>query len=156
SDAAGYSSELLGILRTEAEQGDVYIAEGPDAGDAAAAADAPIVVRGDAAMGEFVVARFESRAVALLLPTSADGHGETSALVTRAMAALVSPRPTSFDPAGGDAGARDAMAGDATSAANDAATPQPIANAHRLAVFDTGGTVAGVRSALDSAERDGA
>jgi hypothetical protein len=80
--------------------------------------------------------RFDPRTIVVLAPTSASGHAASAAAVVRAIASVVAP----------------ALA----SAGHDAGVDAPAQSAHRLAVFDTGGTALGVSRALDAAERAGA
>ncbi|MGZ3416590.1 MAG: hypothetical protein ACXVEE_01930, partial [Polyangiales bacterium] len=83
--------------------------------------------------------RFDPRTIALLIPSSVPGLAATSSTVARAAAAVAAPNVGDLMHA--DAGV-------------DAATTTP--SGHRLAVFDTLGTPAGLQKALDAAERDGA
>lgn len=158
--SAGYPPELLAMLDRNLERSDDGALAGADAGADSALADATVATRPAAIADD----RFDGRAIALLVPSSALPRSALSAQIARVVAAFASPRPTSFDPSAklprADAGALastgDAGATlDATLDANPAAPP-PSSGAHRLAVFDTAGTVEGTRAALALAERDGA
>jgi hypothetical protein len=137
--AGGHSPELLLIL---SDRVDELIAASPaedagtvtpsEAGVSVAAADAAVLstIPGGAPI------RFDPRAIALLVPSSAPGVAVITASIVRAAAATTNPITIG--------------------AKADAGASAPSSTSHRLAVFDTGGTATGTGRALEAAERDGA
>ena len=137
-----YSPDLLSILQDKIVQGE----GGPvDAGPVPDALtdgekDPKVVVATDAgaAPPDLGPVRFDPRAVAFLVPSSAQGYGVASIALTRAAAVVLEPSMTSpFSP---DAGS----------------TPGVASEKHRLGVLDTAGTPEGVAKAFDLAEKQGA
>jgi hypothetical protein len=175
--SAGYPPELLAMLERNLDrEGDGDLAAADAGADARATADGGFAAGPTNAVDD----RFDGRAIALLVPSSALPRSALASQIARVVATFVSPRPTSFDPSAkvatrGDAGvgtrsdarseARSDAGTDAPVSAPDAsllaaldaspAAPQPTGTAHRLSVFDTAGTAEGMRAAVTLAERDG-
>ena len=156
---AGYSPELILILSARLDDVDEELVETDGglalAGDGGKPFDAAgLEFNTDA--GSMVTlplpVRFDPRAIALLVPTSAAGQGAAATAsirgATSVFATLSLPSPSAVD--AGLAGAKKLSLG------GDASVVAPSAAAHHLGVFDTGGTAAGMLKAVDAAERDGA
>ena len=157
---AGYSPELILILGARLEDFDQELVENDGGlalvGDGGKAFDASGLELNTDASSMVTLPlpiRFDPRAVALIVPTSAAGHGSMATAAIRGATSVFSAQPLAA-PEKADAGssAIDAKA----SSANEASVLAPSAAAHHLGVFDTGGTAIGVVKAVDAAERDGA
>lgn len=132
------SPDLMVILSARVEEGSAVIASDAGSTDGAVArstdAATPSVALTPTIVPTYLPVRFDPRTIAVLVPSTAPGFALAATAVVRAAASVASPGLT--------------LQGDAGVA--------PNALAHRVAVFDTGGTALGVTKALDAAEREGA
>ena len=156
---AGYSPELILILSARLDDVDQELIETDGGlalvGDGGKAFDASgIDFNGDA--GSMVTlplpVRFDPRAIALLVPTSAPGQGAAATASIRGATSVFSAL-SALTPTKADAGPTDPKK---PLFGPDSSVLAPSAAAHHLGVFDTAGTAAGMLRAIDAAERDGA
>lgn len=162
---AGYSPELILILAARLNGGEGELAIDADGGLALADGggfDASwLAIPDDAAAATMVTTplpvRFDPRAIALLLPTTtaAESANATAAFRGATAALNASIAATGALPVKSDKSEKSEKA-DAGKGDADASVAPPSAASHHLAVFDTGGTAAGVLKSVDLAERDGA
>ncbi len=142
-----YSPDLLSILQDKIVDGESASLDAGSLPDAAvdASKDPKVVASPDAAIApaDLGPARFDPRAVAFLVPSSAPGYGSASVALTRAAAVVLEPSLTSTFSKG--------------AGSPDAGSPSGVASEkHRLGVLDTGGTAEGVAKAFELAEKQGA
>ncbi len=150
---AGYSPELILILAARLGGGEDMLSIDADGGLALADAEsydaAWLTIPDDAAAAVMVTTplpvRFDPRAIALLVPTSVVAEGANATAAIRGATSIVTYLMGTEK---GDAGPGKGLI--------DGSVAAPSAASHHLAVFDTGGTAAGVLKSVDAAERDGA
>jgi hypothetical protein len=159
---AGYSPELILILGSRLEDFDEEVVEsdggvavvGDGGGKAFDAAGLDFNADATAMVTLPLPVRFDPRAVALIVPTSAPGQGSAATAAIRGATSVFAAQSLPPPPPG-DAGAPSAIA-KKKGPGDDASVQAPSAAAHHLGVFDSGGTAVGVLKAVDAAERDGA
>jgi hypothetical protein len=159
---AGYSPDLILILGSRLEDFDEQLVESDggvalagDGGKPFDAAGLDFNVDASTIVTLPLPIRFDPRAVALIVPTSAAGNGSIATAAIRGATSVFSAQSVP-SPAKADGGTSAATSSRKSTTGDDASVMAPSAAAHHLGVFDTGGTAVGVLKAVDAAERDGA